>query len=42
MGLKFQVTFDARDPAAQARFWGPRERWDDFAAVRDPDGKGPA
>ncbi|GAA0523211.1 hypothetical protein GCM10011581_39060 [Saccharopolyspora subtropica] len=67
MGLGFQVTFDAHDPARLAEFWAaaleyqvqppppgfdswetfaqqiglPREQWDAFSAVIDPEGKGP-
>lgn len=67
MGLGFQVTFDAHDPARLAEFWEvaldyvqqppppgfesweqfaqqiglPEEKRDAFAAVMDPEGKGP-
>ena len=67
MSIGVQVTFDASDPAAQARFWAtaldyvlqppppgwtsweawaesmgiPEERWNDMAAVVDPEGYRP-
>lgn len=67
MAHGFQVTFDARDPAALARFWAialgyerqppppgfdsweafaeargiPADRWGDYDALVDPDGRGP-
>jgi hypothetical protein len=67
MAIGVQVTFDAADPGALARFWAvalgyvpqpppegwttweawaehmgiPQERWNDMAAVVDPEGRGP-
>lgn len=50
MAKEFQVTYDCVDPGAQAAFWAqalgyrvqlPSDGADDWAAVSDPDGKGP-
>ncbi|MCX4782231.1 VOC family protein [Streptomyces sp. NBC_01264] len=50
MAKEFQVTYDCADPGAQAEFWAQalgyrvqptEESGDDWAAISDPDGKGP-
>lgn len=50
MAKEFQVTYDCADPGAQAVFWAqvlgyrvqlPQEGSADWAAISDPDGKGP-
>lgn len=49
MAKEFQVTYDCADPGAQAEFWAqalgyrvqPSGRSADWAAISDPDGKGP-
>ncbi|MCJ0869378.1 VOC family protein [Streptomyces sp. AP-93] len=50
MAKEFQVTYDCADPGAQAVFWAqalgyrvqlPPEGSADWAAISDPDGKGP-
>ncbi|MGW7194570.1 VOC family protein [Streptomyces chryseus] len=50
MAKEFQVTYDCADPGAQAAFWAEalgyrvqpsHEGSSDWAAITDPDGKGP-
>lgn len=49
MAKEFQVTYDCADPGAQAKFWAqalgyrvqPSDGSADWAAISDPDGKGP-
>lgn len=51
MAKEFQVTYDCADPGAQAEFWAealgyrvqqlPPEHDNGWAAISDPDGKGP-
>ncbi|MFI9295850.1 VOC family protein [Streptomyces gardneri] len=50
MAKEFQVTYDCADPGAVAAFWAevlgyrfqpPPEGFVDWAAITDPDGKGP-
>ncbi len=50
MAKEFQVAYDCADPGAQAAFWAqalgyrvqsPKDGSADWAAISDPDGKGP-
>ncbi|MEU3688102.1 MULTISPECIES: VOC family protein [Streptomyces] len=50
MAKEFQVTYDCADPGMVAAFWAevlgyrfqpPPEGFTDWAAITDPDGKGP-
>ncbi|WP_327256786.1 VOC family protein [Streptomyces sp. NBC_01244] len=48
MAKEFQVTYDCADPGAQAEFWAQALGYRvqpggsaDWAAISDPDGKGP-